>query len=89
MMLTTLASEFVIEAINACADRISHFHISEPELADFSRPSIDHASIGQALRAVNYDGWLSIEMRRSADPLTSIDDAVSRVSTWYGARDHK
>ncbi len=79
-----LEGDNVIEAINDCAGRIAHFHISEPELADFSDPKIDHASIGHALRQINYDGWLSIEMRRSTDPLVSIDDALGRVATWYG-----
>jgi len=71
------------EAIRATAARISHFHVTEPNLADFSAPVLDHAAIGQTLREAGYAGWLSIEMRRSDDPLRSIEQAVSFVSKHY------
>ena len=80
----SLENDDIIEAVNGCAGRIAHFHISEPELGDFSKPTIDHAAVGQALREINYDGWLSIEMRRSENPLISIDEALTKVTAWYG-----
>lgn len=80
----TLEGDDVLAAIDGCEGRIAHFHVSEPELGDFSNPTIDHAAIGQKLRDINYKGWLSIEMRRSADPLTSIDEALVKVTQWYG-----
>jgi D-psicose/D-tagatose/L-ribulose 3-epimerase len=72
-----------LEAIEACAGNISHFHVTEPNLADFSAPVLDHAAIGRSLRAAGYTGFLSIEMRRSDDPLRSIEQAVSFVSKHY------
>lgn len=83
----SMEGDDVVEAIHACAGRIAHFHISEPELSDFSTPRIDHASIGRTLRDIAYDGWLSIEMKRSTDPLASIDRALDCVTTWYNAEE--
>ena len=73
----------VVRAIQESAGNIAHFHISEPNLSDFSDPKINHADIGKALREIHYDGWISIEMRRSSQPLTSIKEALSRVHEWY------
>ncbi len=73
----------VVRAIQESAGNIAHFHISEPNLSDFSDPKINHADIGKALRELHYDGWISIEMRRSSQPLTSIKEALSRVHEWY------
>ena len=79
----SLEGDDVVSAIKQCAGKIAHFHISEPNLSDFSAPKIDHAAIGQALKDINYNGWLSIEMRRSYNPLKSVEEAVQRVSDWY------
>lgn len=80
---TALAGDDPIAALPVIAPIAAHFHISEPELADFAAPTIDHAAVGTALAAQPYDGWLSIEMRRSADPLASVRTAVERVKQWY------
>jgi len=79
----SLEGDDVVEAIHKCADKITHFHVTEPNLGDFSAPTIDHSAIGQALKDVSYDGWLSIEMRRSDDPKKSVKDAVQQVFKWY------
>jgi sugar phosphate isomerase/epimerase len=78
-----MESDDVIHAIQESAGNIAHFHISEPNLSDFSDPKIDHAAIGKTLRDIHYDGWISIEMRRSSQPLNSIKEAISRVHEWY------
>jgi sugar phosphate isomerase/epimerase len=80
----SLAGDDVVEAVEECAGGIAHFHVTEPELGDFSSPTLDHAAIGEALRRTGYDGWLSIEMRRSENPTQSIEEAVARVLEWYG-----
>ena len=79
-----LEGDDVVDAIYSCADHIKHFHITEPNLGDFSKPELNHAAIGKALKDIAYDGWLSIEMRRSDNPQKSIKEAVSRVTEWYG-----
>jgi len=72
-----------VEAVRACAARTAHFHVTEPSLQDFSAPTLDHQAIGRALRESGYAGWLSIEMRRSAEPLQSIEQAVTYVLKHY------
>lgn len=79
-----LEGDSVVEAIHSCAGRIAHFHVTEPELGDLRNPVIDHPAIAQALGESGYAGWLSIEMRRSHEPLVSIDASVARVQEWYG-----
>ena len=74
----------IIRAIHESAGKIAHFHISEPNLGDFSNPECNHSTIGKALREIAYDGWISIEMRRSNDPLKSIKEAVLKIQDWYG-----
>lgn len=73
----------VIRAIHESADNIVHFHVTEPDLGDFSNPRLDHVAIGKALKEINYAGWISIEMRRSDNPVKSIEEAVTRVNEWY------
>jgi len=79
----SLEGDDVIDAIEQCAEKITHFHVTEPNLGDFSTPSLDHAAIGKALKDINYDGWLSIEMRRSDNPINSVKNAVLQVLDWY------
>ena len=79
-----LAGDDPVEALIACSTTMKHFHISEPELSDFNNPVIDHARIGAALRATAYDGYVSIEMRRQADPGGSIHQAIAYVMSHYG-----
>ena len=80
-----MAGDDPAEAIALCADITAHFHISEPMLADLSDPQVDHARAGKALRDSGYQGWLSIEMRRSEHPLQSIEQALDTVLDCYVA----
>ncbi|MCA8889223.1 MAG: sugar phosphate isomerase/epimerase [Parvularculaceae bacterium] len=79
-----LEGDSAVDAVSACAGRIAHFHATEPDLGDFTEPQMPHAEIGAALRAAEYDNWISIEMRRSNDPLESIEKAVAEVWRCYG-----
>jgi D-psicose/D-tagatose/L-ribulose 3-epimerase len=79
-----LAGDDVVEAISECGSSIRHFHISEPGLAGFSNPVIDHTRIGDALRGSVYRGFVSIEMRRQADPVSSIREAAVYARAHYG-----
>jgi sugar phosphate isomerase/epimerase len=60
-----------------------HFHITEPNLGDLTHPELDHASIGKTLKKSGYNNWLSIEMRRSDNPLTSIEKSIDLVQQHY------
>lgn len=71
------------QAIQACADSICHFHISEPQLADLSSPQVDHQRAANALRSVGYEGWISIEMRCGDTPIASLDGALRLVRETY------
>lgn len=73
-----------VEAVQGCAGGIAHFHATEPNLGDFDAPRMRHAEVGRALREADYDGWVSIEMRRPEDPIASIEQAVSFVQERYG-----
>ncbi|WP_412971983.1 sugar phosphate isomerase/epimerase family protein [Glaciecola sp. MF2-115] len=79
----SLEGDDIIEAIETCSGKIAHFHVTEPNLGDFSQPTLDHAAIGQALKKAQYEGWLSIEMRRTENPQKSVQEALEKVTHWY------
>jgi D-psicose/D-tagatose/L-ribulose 3-epimerase len=80
-----LAGDDPAEAVRACQGTIRHFHVSEPHLVDLGQPAIDHRRVGEALREADYQGWISIEMRRADDPLRGIAEAVRLVTACYGS----
>jgi D-psicose/D-tagatose/L-ribulose 3-epimerase len=79
-----LAGDDAVEALAACGAVMRHFHVSEPELGAFAKPAIDHGRIGAALRASAYAGYVSIEMRRQADPAASVRTAIAYTLAQYG-----
>jgi len=62
----TLSEEEIAPAIARCSEKLCHFHISEPQLAPIGSGGVQHSVFAQALAAVNYQGWMSIEMRSSS-----------------------
>lgn len=54
-----------------------HFHFSQPGLDDFSQPLPSQAAAATALRATNYQGWATIEMRQRPDWKSAITRAVT------------
>jgi D-psicose/D-tagatose/L-ribulose 3-epimerase len=80
-----LAGDDPAGAVRACKGLIRHFHASEPHLVDLGRPLIDHRGVGEALREVEYEGWVSLEMRRPAhDALGRIGEAMAHLWVCYG-----
>jgi D-psicose/D-tagatose/L-ribulose 3-epimerase len=68
----------------ATAPSLAHFHVSAPNLGPVDATSpIDHTAIAAALRAANYAGWVSIEMRRTDTPLATIRAAAAHVQACY------
>jgi len=51
---------------------VRHFHISEPNLGDFSTPQVPHHANLEFLDSVGYSGWCSVEMREPALPLADV-----------------
>ena len=71
-------------AAAATAPNLAHFHVSAPNLGPVDAASpIDHPAIAAALRAANYTGWVSIEMRRTDTPLATIRAAAAHVQACY------
>lgn len=58
----TLSGEDPVLSLETAAPFIAHFHASEPDLAELGARA-DHAAAARGLSAINYDGWVSIEMR--------------------------
>ncbi len=60
-----------------------HFHISEPNLSPVPQ-TVNHAQVAAVLRKINYDKWVSIEMRaeQSANS-TQINKTLDFVTKTY------
>lgn len=79
-----MAGEDLRDAVHSSRDYIVHVQASEPQLGHFRTPAIDHAAAAAALRQVDYQGWVSIEMRESAtDPLAECVNALSYIKGQY------
>lgn len=81
----TMAGDNPDEVIPAAAPLLAHFHASEPRLAPLGTGGVDHARFAAQLRAGNYAGWVSIEMKQT-DPfdVNSVGNAVRMVQEVYG-----
>jgi D-psicose/D-tagatose/L-ribulose 3-epimerase len=65
----------------------SHFHISEPNLTPVPQ-EVDHHIIAATLKEINYDKWVSIEMRATDDKdnLSQIDKTLDFVTKTYNEK---
>jgi D-psicose/D-tagatose/L-ribulose 3-epimerase len=61
----------------------AHFHASEPQLRPLGGADVDHRPLATALRAARYDGWISVEMRETADWRSNIERAAKLMATVY------
>ncbi|WP_406701278.1 sugar phosphate isomerase/epimerase family protein [Singulisphaera sp. Ch08] len=61
----TLSGEDPVQTVVGLTPRCRHFHASEPHLAPVGRGGADHPAFRTALRAVQYEGWVSIEMKEA------------------------
>lgn len=60
-------------AIVEAAPRLAHFHVSHPQLAGVvDGGPVDHAGIARALRAIEYAGITSVEMRPAENPADNL-----------------
>jgi sugar phosphate isomerase/epimerase len=58
----TMAGEDVAAGFEACAGLIGHAHVSEPFLANYLEPKVDHARAAAAMKATGYGGLVSLEL---------------------------
>jgi D-psicose/D-tagatose/L-ribulose 3-epimerase len=82
----TLAGESAAPAIREAATVLHHFHASEPFLAPLGSGAVDHRTVGAALAEVEYEGWVSLEMRRvPEDVVGSLRGALATLRRCYGS----
>jgi len=81
-----ISEEPISQRIRECGPWLRHFHVSEPFLAPVGESKLDHDAIAATLRDIDYDGWISIEMRKTEadDPVESVIDAARCVVAAYG-----
>ena len=70
------------EEIPPNLDIIGHVHVSEPHLQGFDPPSIVHEGVAEALDG-RWFKWVSLEMRRPAEGLGSVDTAFRFMRRTY------
>lgn len=66
------------------ADVLGSVHVSEPFLGDFSEPWQGHAAVAAALRALRYEGTISLEMKRPVAGLAAVNRAIDFLLCHYG-----
>ncbi len=70
----------------AVRGHLAHFHANDPGLVvPGSTGAVDHALLGQRLRAIGYDGWVSAEQRQlnPDDPLADAERSAATLSRCY------
>ena len=73
-----------LETFKRVHHRLRHFHINDPGLIEVnSTGSVDHFSIGSALKASGYDRYVSIEMRKLPDYYSVIKKSLKIAKEAY------
>jgi D-psicose/D-tagatose/L-ribulose 3-epimerase len=82
----TLADDPIDESLTAGAAWLHHFHVSEPSLAPIGTGEVDHPKFAQALKAVGYDRWCSIEMKL-VEPfqVEDLEHAITVAKRYYAS----
>ena len=79
-------NEAVPEVFKATSDELVHFHANEPGLNSLGHSgAIDHQFLGQMLRDINYDGYVSIEQRmlNGENPLAGVKVSIAVLKENY------
>ncbi len=76
-----------LSVLSGAGSHIKHFHASEPNLASIADGSlVNHNAIAKQLCAVNYKGYVSIEMRDTRSPESNyqaIETSIDQFKTLY------
>jgi sugar phosphate isomerase/epimerase len=68
----------IIDVVGLAKNKLQHFHINDPDLVEVnSTGTIDHNLLSEALNNIDYDGFVSIEMRQQKDYLSSVKKSIS------------
>lgn len=74
------------EVIRRSADWVAHFHANDPNLRGPGFGDQDFAPIVEALRAIRYDGWVSVEVFDfSIDPKRTATESLAYLRRVFGA----
>ena len=66
-----------------CRGKIEHFHINDPGLAEIGTEADYHLKLGELLKKVKYDRYVSIEMRQFENYRETIDKSMKYVDVKY------
>lgn len=82
----TLAGDDPTQAITNAKEYLRHFHISAPFLEVIEEKEVAHKKMSGALRAINYQGFTSIEMRpgTEGENVARVRAAVAIAQKYYG-----
>jgi sugar phosphate isomerase/epimerase len=82
--IMSMSGENFEEAVSECFEYLAHVHISEPMLGLIGGGGVDHMRMANTLRSLNYQRWVSVEMRRSgSDNTKSVISALDVVRHAY------
>lgn len=62
---------------------VAHVHASEPMLAPLGPAWDGHRRLASVLKREGYNGWVSLEMKRPAEGLSAVEEAVSHLKEIY------
>lgn len=80
-----LSEEPLYDNLMLLQNKIFHYHISEKDLAPINNSKIAHDKAVKALMDIDYQGWLSIEMKRpNANVVDTIRSTLEYVKNVYG-----
>ena len=79
-----LAGDKIDEAIRGGIPWLRHFHVSEPQLGDFTAPTAQHGLASASLRHTGYEHWIAIEMiEQDVNPIEALSTAIRFAMTTY------
>ena len=80
----TINGEDYLKTITAALPWSGHIHISEPNLVSVGEGITDHLKIASILNSLNYEGWVSIEMKEQpGDTFAAVEKAIKYVAGTY------
>lgn len=78
-----LGGDAIADEIAATGPGLAHYHVAEPGLGPFDRPTCAHGPAAAALGAIAYRGWRVIEMREQPSGLAAVEAAIGFARRHY------